>query len=66
MVGLDRQRGSGGMPPLHRIAVVLRHQEDLSYEDIARLLDLPLGTVKTYLFRARHSLRASLAASWEG
>lgn len=53
------------LPPMHRMAVILRHQEDLSYEDIARIMGLPLGTVKTYLFRARRSLREALAASWE-
>lgn len=42
--------------------LLLRYQA----EDIARHLDLPLGTVKTYLFRARRALRESLAASWEG
>ncbi|MGE5589320.1 MAG: RNA polymerase sigma factor [Bacillota bacterium] len=62
----DLRRALAALPPLHRMAVVLRHQEDLSYEDIARHLDLPLGTVKTYLFRARRALRESLAASWEG
>ncbi len=64
--GDDLRRAMAALPPLHRVAVVLRHQEDLSYEDIARLMDLPLGTIKTYLFRARRSLRQSLAASWEG
>lgn len=48
------------LPPLHRMAVILRHQEDLPYEEVARLMDLPLGTVKTYLFRARHRLKEEL------
>ncbi|MCL5040050.1 MAG: sigma-70 family RNA polymerase sigma factor [Firmicutes bacterium] len=49
------------LPPLHRIVVLLRHQEDLTYEEIAQRLDLPLGTVKTYLFRARKYIRSRLA-----
>ena len=52
----------GRLPPLQRMAVILRHQEGLSYEEVARAMDLPLGTVKTYLFRARPTLRSELAA----
>lgn len=48
------------LPPLHRMVVILRHQEDLSYDEIARTMNLPLGTVKTYLFRARQKLRVLL------
>ena len=48
------------LPALHRIVVVLRHEEDLTYEQIADVTNLPLGTVKTYLFRARAKLRESL------
>lgn len=48
------------LPPMHRIIVVLRHEEDLTYQQIADVTGLPLGTVKTYLFRARHSLRETL------
>lgn len=44
----------------YREAVVLRHQEGLSYEEIAGVMDLPLGTVKTYLFRARKELAGLL------
>ncbi len=50
----------GELPTLHRMVVVLRHEEDLTYEQIADVTDLPLGTVKTYLFRARQKLRESL------
>lgn len=49
------------LPPLWRMVLTLRHQEGLSYEEIARLTNLPEGTVKTYLFRARRMLRAKLA-----
>ena len=41
-------------------SVVLRDLEGLSYEEIAATLDLPLGTVKTYIHRARHELRRLL------
>ncbi len=48
------------LPPLQRIVVVLRHEEQLSYDEIAHVTNLPLGTVKTYLFRARRQLRQLL------
>ena len=50
-----------------RLILVMRHQEGLSYEEIAATTDLPLGTVKTHLFRARQQLRHELAGvyGWE-
>ncbi|HUO51678.1 MAG TPA: sigma-70 family RNA polymerase sigma factor [Gemmatimonadaceae bacterium] len=46
--------------PEYRACILLRHVEDRSYEEIAATLDLPLGTVKTYIHRARHELREML------
>ena len=48
------------LPPHYRSMIVLRHQEQLSYEEIARVLDLPLGTVKARIHRARAMMRAKL------
>lgn len=48
------------LPPIQRMVVVLRHEEDLTYEQIADVTNLPLGTVKTHLFRARQKLRERL------
>lgn len=45
------------LPPHYRIVVVLRHQQDLSYEEIAEALHLPLGTVKARIHRARALLK---------
>ena len=51
--------------PEYREVVVLRYQEDLSYEEIAETLALPLGTVKSYLHRARSELAELMtAAGW--
>lgn len=50
-----------GLPPKYRAAIVLRHIHDLAYEDIADALGVPLGTVKTWLFRARERLQQQLA-----
>jgi RNA polymerase sigma-70 factor (ECF subfamily) len=41
----------------YRIVVLLRHQQDLSYEEIAEALNLPLGTVKARIHRARALLK---------
>ena len=46
--------------PEYRSCIMLRHVEGRSYEEIATTLDLPLGTVKTYIHRARHELRKEL------
>jgi RNA polymerase sigma-70 factor (ECF subfamily) len=55
-----------GLRPEYRSAIVLRHQEGLEYDEIAHVLDLPLGTVKTYLHRARRELARYLGAAGFG
>ncbi len=50
------------LPAHYRVILVMRHQEDLSYEEIATALEIPLGTVKARIHRARESLRAHLQA----
>src|SRR5438874_2208129 len=52
--------------PEYRACILLRHVEGFSYEEIAATLDLPLGTVKTYIHRARHELRKLLEHVREG
>lgn len=49
----------------YRLLISLRYQNDLSYEEIATMLNLPLGTVKTGLFRAREQLRRALESYQE-
>jgi RNA polymerase sigma-70 factor (ECF subfamily) len=44
----------------YKILIVMRYHNELSYEEIASLLNLPLGTVKTGLFRAKEKLRLAL------
>jgi RNA polymerase sigma-70 factor, ECF subfamily len=41
------------LPPHYRTIILLRHDQELSYEEIASILDLPLGTVKARIHRAR-------------
>ena len=44
----------------YRLLISLRYQNELSYDEIASTLNLPLGTVKTGIFRAKEQLRKSL------
>ncbi len=45
------------LPPAYRELIVLRHSQELSYDEIAQVTNLPLGTVKNRLFRAREMMR---------
>ncbi len=51
--------------PNFRAAVVLRDIEDLSYEEIAAILEVSLGTVKSRILRGREALRRLLTAEFE-
>lgn len=48
------------LPPRYKHVIVLRHKEEKSYEEIAEILNLPLGTVKARIFRAREMLNKKL------
>ncbi len=50
------------LPPAYRELIVLRHSHDLSYDEIAEVTSLPLGTVKNRIFRAREAMRELLVA----
>ena len=58
--GTAIERAIAKLRPEYRSCIMLRHVEGRSYEEIAATLDLPLGTVKTYIHRARHELREAL------
>ena len=45
------------LPSAYRDLIILRHSRDLSYDEIAQVTSLPLGTVKNRLFRAREMMR---------
>ena len=49
------------LPQKYREPLVLRHAAEMSYDEIAEALELPLGTVKTRIFRAREALRSGLS-----
>lgn len=56
------------LPAAYRVMLTLRFQQDLPYDEIARVLDVPIGTVKSGIFRARAELRAALREyeAWDG
>lgn len=59
------ERALDGLNPVFRAAVVLRDQEELSYEEIADVLDVSLGTVKSRILRGREALRKALMEEFE-
>ena len=50
------------LPVVYREALVLRELEDFSYAEIARIADVPVGTVMSRLARARALMRAALTS----
>jgi RNA polymerase sigma-70 factor (ECF subfamily) len=65
---LDQQRTAAAVDraldqlrPEYRAVLVLRYQEGLDYEEIAGIVNRPLGTVKTFIHRARRALAAVLS-----
>jgi RNA polymerase sigma-70 factor (ECF subfamily) len=59
-LGGQIEEAIGALRPEYRACILLRHVEGRPYEEIAEILDLPLGTVKTYIHRARNELREAL------
>jgi RNA polymerase sigma-70 factor, ECF subfamily len=48
------------LPPILKTLITLYHSEDLSYAEIQQITNLPEGTIKSYLFRARKALKENL------
>jgi RNA polymerase sigma-70 factor (ECF subfamily) len=59
-LGGEIEQAIAKLRPEYRTCILLRHVEGRPYEEIAEILNLPLGTVKTYIHRARNELRISL------
>jgi RNA polymerase sigma-70 factor, ECF subfamily len=60
-LGGQIEEAIGELRAEYRTAILLRHVEGRPYEEIAEIMGVPLGTVKTYIHRARQALRESLA-----
>ncbi len=54
------QKTIDSLPERYRTAIILRHQQERSYEEISQILNIPLGTVKARIFRAREMLKKKL------
>jgi RNA polymerase sigma-70 factor (ECF subfamily) len=52
------------LPALYGTILALYHLEEMSYREIGEIMNLPEGTTKSYLFRARRMLKESLAAAY--
>lgn len=57
----DLQDALNGLSESYRLLLTLRHLQGLSYAEIAEVTDMPLGTVKTGIFRARREMREALS-----
>lgn len=54
------QEALENLPDSYRLLLTLRHLQEMSYEEIAQVTGMPLGTVKTGIFRGRQKLKAAL------
>lgn len=54
------QQAIEDLPPKYKRVIKMRHMEEKSYQEISEILDLPLGTVKAHIFRARELLYKAL------
>lgn len=59
-LGVQIEAAIARLRPEYRAAVTLYHVEGFAYEEIAETMELPLGTVKTFIHRARKELREHL------
>jgi len=50
------------LPAKYRSVLILRHLQEMTYEEMADILTMPIGTIKTHLFRARRLLKERLLA----
>jgi RNA polymerase sigma-70 factor (ECF subfamily) len=57
------QQAMNAMAPVYTTILTLFHVEEMKYQEIADIMELPVGTVKSYLFRARQMLRGRLLQS---
>jgi len=54
------RKGLAALPEVQRVAITLRHVDGLSYEEIAEVMRVPVGTAKTHVHRGRERLANSL------
>jgi len=59
-LGSEIEKAIGTLRPEYQTAILLRHVEGYAYDEIAEIMNVPLGTVKTYIHRARNELKSTL------
>jgi len=59
-IGAEIEAAIDRLRPEYRTAILLRHVQGYAYEEIAEVMEVPLGTVKTYIHRARNELKGAL------
>jgi RNA polymerase sigma-70 factor (ECF subfamily) len=59
------QREIDRLPPVYKTIVTLYHVDQMSYAEIADIMKMPEGTIKSYLFRARKMLKDRLLAKFQ-
>ena len=60
MMGDEITRALNALPPEFKTVILLADVEDFSYKEMAKILDIPVGTVRSRLFRARNMLKEFL------
>ncbi|HEX7117154.1 MAG TPA: sigma-70 family RNA polymerase sigma factor [Longimicrobiales bacterium] len=60
-IGQEIEKAIARLRPEYRTAIILWHVEGRPYDEIAEIMEIPLGTVKTFIHRARNELRQHLA-----
>lgn len=58
-------QGLKNLPEVYRLVLALRFQQELSYQEISEVMDMPIGTVKTTIFRAKAQLKELLLSKQE-
>jgi RNA polymerase sigma-70 factor (ECF subfamily) len=53
------------LPPVYQTLITLYHQESMSYEELGQVTGMPLGTIKSHLFRARKMLKENLLSKYK-
>jgi RNA polymerase sigma-70 factor (ECF subfamily) len=59
-IGSEIERALATLRPEYRTVIILAHVEGRPYEEVAEIMELPLGTVKTFIHRARNELKKQL------
>jgi RNA polymerase sigma-70 factor (ECF subfamily) len=64
-LSLILQREISKLMPIYQTLIGLFHQEEMSYQEIGQITQLPEGTVKSYLYRARKALKENILLNYK-